>query len=226
MEQTNKPTAANAVPQTDSTRKPLERTYEAAVPYTSDCVRQFYQTANRLARSTEVGFTGPEPFIIGILSSESPIIRAVRNEFMISPADLWPSLYELLPKERYLTLCNRAPLTPRCKEIFYAAFQTAHDANRKARVADFLVHFFDYANGSAPPDAYVLGLLADFDFTQAPVVSFIRSREHLEPPMPPDPPAPSAPRLERRVWKSATDRYADWRIRPAAKHEDRPASQK
>lgn len=200
-------------------RAPLEHTYEGVVPYTSDLVRQFYQSAHRLARSTEVGFTSPETFIIGILSSESPIIRAVRDEFMISPADLWPSLYALLPTERYLTMCNKAPLTPNCKRIFYASFQTAHDANRKARVADFLVHFFEHANNGHPHNVGALGILADFDLTQAPVVSFIKSHEHLEPPLSPDAPAP---RPEPRVWKSATDRYADWRIRPAAKSPPSP----
>lgn len=197
-----------------SQRAPLDLTYEGVVPYASDHTRQVHASAYRLAKSTRLGFLGTPHFIMGILSSESPIIRAVRTEFMVTPNDMWPSLHDLFENQDMLVMCNKPPMTPTCKKIFYAAFQTAHDANRKARVADFLVHFFEYANGDYPHDVGVLGVLADFDLTQAPVVSFIKSHEHLEPALPPDPPAP---RPEPRIWRSATDRYADWRIRPAAK---------
>jgi hypothetical protein len=200
-------------------RAPLERTYVGVAPYSSDFVRQVHHSAYQLAKATRGGFEGTPHFIMGILSSESPIIRAVRAEFMVAPAEIWPSLRKLLDEPDILTICNKPPMTPACKQIFYAAFQTAYDANRKARAADFLVHFFEYANGNFPHEVGVLGILADFDLTQAPVVSFIKSHEHLEPPLMPDPPAP---RPEPRVWKSAADRYADWRIRPAAKSPPDP----
>ncbi|BBO35761.1 hypothetical protein [Lacipirellula parvula] len=226
MEKTNEMTAANAVPPLHFPPATLARTYEAVTPYLSSYTRQVHCSAYQLAKATRLGYEGTQHLIMGILSSESPIMREVRSEFMVTAADVWTSLREMFEDDGFVMMCNRPPMTPRCKQIFYAAFQTAHEAHRKARVADFLVHFFDDSSGDVPHDGYVLGVLADFDLTQAAVVSFIRSREHLEPPMPPDPPAPPAPRPEPRVWKSATDRYADWRIRLAATQEDPPASQK
>ncbi|WP_428306606.1 hypothetical protein [Lacipirellula sp.] len=141
-------------------------------------INRIIASGSQLARAGRVDYYPPEHFLMGLLSSRTPVMQAVKDEFMVTAESMWARLRVHFQMPDIIYMCSKPPMTPHLKQIISDVCDAAISDGRQVRPFDLLLGVVQN------PSPILSRALVEFDLTPQELGPFISAHEHLEPPKP------------------------------------------